>query len=85
MAFIHTTKSGEEIALEDITDEHLNNIIAYLKHKAQKGILVQHGGGWTFEPDTLWYNEEIVYGDEALEYMHYDEYIAEQERRKLTT
>jgi hypothetical protein len=77
--FMHTTKNGDQIALSKLEDSHLQNIINFLQRKAKEGVRVRHGGGTT--ADDIWYDEDMLYGEEALKHLHYGEYIAEQKRR----
>lgn len=74
--FTHTTKSGEVIELSKISDRHLQNIIAMLERKAADGVTVRYGGGST--ADDIWYDEDVLFGDEALDYLHYGEYVADE-------
>ena len=39
----------------------------------------KYGGGSS--ADDIWYDEDHLYGEEALAKMHYGEYVAEQKRR----
>lgn len=81
--FIHTTITGQKIALSDLTDRHLANIIAHIARKAQQGVKVQRGGGDAIGgTDGYWYEEEVVHDDEALRALGYQHYIDEQEWRK---
>ena len=31
--------------------------------------------------DDIWYDEDMLYGEEALKHLRYGEYVAEQKRR----
>ena len=77
---MHEIRDGTKIALHDLKDSHLQNIINLLQRKAEEGILVCSGGG--FDASEIWYDEYKAFGDEALRLLHYDKYLAEQERRK---
>jgi len=78
--FMHTTKNGDQIALSKLEDSHLQNIINLMQRKAKEGIIVRYGGGSS--ADDIWYDEDHLYGEEALAKMHYGEYAAEQKRRR---
>lgn len=80
--FIHTTATGEKIPLTSMSDQHLINTIRYLKRCAHEGIIIQSGGGDC--PEDFWYDEDIIYGDEALKHVHYDVYVKELSRRKIS-
>ena len=78
--FMHVTKNGDSIALSKLEDSHLQNIINLMQRKAKEGIVVRYGGGSS--ADDIWYDEDHLYGEEALAKMHYGEYVAEQKRRR---
>lgn len=78
--FMHTTKNGDQIALSKLEDSHLQNIINLMQRKAKEGIVVRYGGGSS--ADDIWYDEDHLYGEEALKHLHYGEYVAEQKRRR---
>lgn len=80
MEYRHRTKDGREIRLEDLSDLHLANIIRGIEKKAAEGVLARRGGGWDIE--DYWYDEEELFGVDALEYLNYSEYVGERERRK---
>lgn len=79
--FMHKTKDGREIPLNKIEDRHLINIIAYIKKRAQAGIpinLFAYDGGGEFGP---YYDEDIIYGEEAEDYLNLKKYREELKRR----
>lgn len=76
----HITKDGRKIALTDLSDTHLNNIIAFIERKATTGITVLSGGGWSHE--DYWFDEDEIVGDEVLKLFGYNAYIAERNRRR---
>lgn len=78
--FMHVTKNGDQIALSKLGDSHLQNIINLLQRKAKEGITVRSGGG--FDATEIWYEEDILHGEEALRRLNYYEYLAEQKRRR---
>ena len=76
----HRTKEGREIDLKDMTLDHLLNTIAWIKRRAEEGVIVRCGGGVSKE--DLWCDEDVFYDDEALEELNYHEYVKELSRRK---
>jgi hypothetical protein len=77
----HTTKGGRTILIKDMTDPHLLNTIAFIKRRAKEGVLIRRGGGTTAE--DIWYDEEYIYGAEALDHLNFNAYVAEARRRNL--
>lgn len=78
--FVHTTKSGQEIRLSDLSDLHLVNII---ERKSQEGIMIIRGGTGSLAED-VWCIEDYLVGKEVLDFMNHTEYVTEYERRKLS-
>ena len=72
-------KTGTQIAISLMTDTHLDHTISVLEKKAAEGITI-HGGGRN-DPDKYWYDEEILYGTEALDLMSYSDYVLERYHR----
>lgn len=77
---IHVTRDGEKIPLEKLSDEHLSNILKCIENKADEGMIVGVGGLDPFDNEP-WFDEEEIEGQEALSYLHYDDYRAEFKRR----
>ncbi|TRZ82668.1 hypothetical protein D4R86_01490 [bacterium] len=75
MKYLHTDKQGVRTELKDLETSHLKNIMRILKRISEEGYTIKMGGGDT--PDDMWYDEEEVYGEEALKYLHYYEYLHE--------
>jgi hypothetical protein len=71
---IHTTKDGERIPLSQLENRHLINIIKFIKRRAEGGVDKFGGVFGNIE-------EDMLYGLEALEYLNYDIYVNELERR----
>ena len=78
--YMHVTKNGDKISLNKLEDSHLQNIINLMLRKSKEGVKVMFGGGST--ADDIWYDEDMLYGEEALKRLHYYEYLAEQRRRR---
>ena len=76
----HTTKLGQQIPLEDLTDSHLDNIIRFIERKAQEGMTIITGGGHG-DYEEMWADSEEIEGDEVLEHLDYAKYIREKKRR----
>ena len=76
---MHTTKDGRKIRLQDMTDAHLSATISLFERRAEKGIAVTTGGGYCAE--DIWFDEEVVFGEEALEHLGYADYVKERDRR----
>jgi len=75
----HKDKNGKLTLLTELTNSHLWNIIKYIELRAKEGVKIRFGGGTCVE--SFWYDEQIVYGKEALEHLNYEKYSTEQERR----
>lgn len=80
---MHVTKEGRVIKLRDMSDSHLENTIRCIERKAREGLTIRIGTGFDATEMECWM--ETVYGEEALEWMEYEDYIRERERRMRTT
>ena len=78
-SFIHTTKDGRQIALQDLTNSHLINTIGFIERAAERGVSEIHMGC----VEDPWYDEAIVFGKDAKDLMNYDKYVSEAKRRGL--
>ena len=76
----HTTRDGRRILLKNMSLSHLQNTIKLLKKRAKEGLTIEIGGG-SGDSNDMWYDEYILYGEEALEELNYDTYKEELERR----
>ena len=76
----HVTKDGRIIPLKDISLNHLINIIKYIERRAKEGVCVvsSYYGVDTMDMD---FNDEVLYGQKALDIMNYDAYVNELKRR----
>lgn len=75
----HETADGKLIALKDLTDDHLDNIIAMIERKAKEGIKVFSGGGHDIE--EMWAEIEELSGKEVFDHFGYEKYKKEKRRR----
>jgi hypothetical protein len=78
--FLHTTKDGRKIRLDEMSNRHLDNTIAMLKRISEAGLVVGYGGG--HDTDEMWYEEDTLYGVDALRMLHYEEYLSERNLRQ---
>ena len=79
---IHTMRDGTQIAIADMSDIHLINAIRLMRRKASEGIVVRYGGAGC-SGDDMWYDEDHLFGGDALDRMDYSAYADEAERRGL--
>lgn len=78
---IWTTENGEEIPYSKLENRHLLNILSFIEKKSKKGITLIHGGGHYIE--DMWYEEEIIKGDEVKKHFDYEGLKKEAGKRKL--
>lgn len=78
---IHKTREGKMIPLDKMESNHLIATIRLHIKLSKKGITLRYGGG--HDPDTYWYDEEFIKGDEVLNYFNHNEYIREAKKRDL--
>lgn len=76
----HTTRDGTVMKLTEMSNQHLDACIRMFERRAKEGLTLRYGGG--FDAADIWYDEYTIYGKEALEYLNYDDYVHERERRK---
>lgn len=89
---IHKCKDGRLVCLNyhnpygrdipKMEDSHLLNTIAYIKKRAKEGVTIGLGG-MGVDIEEMWYDEDIVYGKEAKEYLNYKAYKNEAIKRNL--
>lgn len=75
---MHRTKDGREIPLREMGDIHLLNTLALISKKAASGVTVRSGG-----LNDFWYDEDLLTGKDALEYLSYNLYLEEAKRRRI--
>jgi hypothetical protein len=61
-------------------NSHLTNTIRMIERKAKSGFTVRRGGGMC--PEDYWYDECQLSGKDALDYLNYQYYVQELNRRK---
>ncbi len=76
-----TTFEGDEIEYKKLTDSHLRNILKWIERRAEDGMTVEIGGGWS--PEDFWYESWPISGDEVLERYDYKGLEKEAIKRKL--
>lgn len=74
-------KDGKIIPLKNITNSHLVNIIKHIERKAEEGVCVV-SGYYGVDMMDMDFNEEVLYGQDALKRMNYDAYVNELKRRR---
>jgi len=79
MEHIHIDKNGKKTLVSKLETGHLKNIIRYIERRASFGVTIQDGGGTCYE--DFWYDEHLIFGDEALEKLNYKAYIDELKNR----
>lgn len=77
----HVTREGARIKIRDMSDRHLLNTIRLFLRYAKNGLTVSCGGG--FDADDICYNEDVLYGEEAMEELNFQAYVREAKRRGL--
>ena len=76
---IHVTKDGQEIPINNLENDHLINIINWIKRRAEIGFVI--GGGCPFDPESMW--ADLIQGNEAEEYLNLKIYEKEAKKRNL--
>ena len=80
---MHTTKTGEEMPISSMTDSHLLNTMAMLMRKSKTGVIIRFGG-MGMGMDEPWYDEDHLFGDDALNALNFDAYKNEAAARGLS-
>lgn len=71
-----------DIEYRKLDDNHLINILYWIKDRAKKGMRIIQGGG--IDAEDIWFDEgELLEGDEVLEHYNFDALRREAKRRKL--
>jgi hypothetical protein len=76
------TKNDEEIEYKKLEDDHLLNILKWIKKRAKDGMVLEVGGCGPEESD-YWHDSWEIRGDEVLEHYDYEGLLGEAKRRKL--
>lgn len=74
------TQDGDEIPYKNLTNDHLKNILRWIKRRADAGITYEGGGN---DPEDFWSYEYEMHGQEVLDYFDYDGLQKEAKKRKL--
>jgi len=74
----HCMKSGEKIRISKMTTSHLKNTINLIKRKAESGLTLSFGSCYWGD---MYYDEEVIYGDEVLNVLHISRYTEELQKR----
>lgn len=82
MSMWHVTKDGERLLISDMEDDHLINTLRMFERWAEEGLVISLGGTDLYGDPC--YDEEVLKGEEALEFLDYSEYVAEATRRNLS-
>ena len=84
MEYSHITRDGTRIPLGQLTDSHLMNIMRFLVRRSKDGVVIAFGD-WcgAGDVDEIWFDEDVIYGKEALNYLNYNIYMDEAKRRGL--
>ena len=77
----HKDKEGNEALLCDLELSHLENIIKYIERRAKEGVTVIEGGGYSWDVETMWCDENTIYGSRVKNKMNYKHYVHELKRR----
>lgn len=77
----HKTRDDKEILLSDLETSHLKNIIRSQHKNAIKGVFRKSGGGGA--DGDYFYDEEELFGEQALKFMNHDLYVSELNRRNI--
>ena len=78
--YIHRTRGGTDINLEDMTDTHLENTIKKIDSLSLNGITIIYSSN---EWGEIHYDEEYLKGSEVKEYLNWSIYLKEKQRRNL--
>ncbi len=78
---MHTTSSGtRRMRVQDMTNEHLLNMMRWINRAADEGITVITGG---MDADGVWGDIDDIEGDIVLDHFEYAKYAKECRRRRL--
>ena len=77
------TKEGDEIEYKKLKDDHLLNILKWIKRRAEEGVMEFAGSTMGDCAEDWWGESWEIYGDEVLEKYDYKGLLAEAKRRKI--
>jgi hypothetical protein len=78
MSYKHKDKDGNLVELSELKLSHLYNIIAWIQKRARAGVVITSG---STIPGAEYLDTDTYYGDEARDFLHYDNYIRELTKR----
>ncbi len=78
----HKTKDGKIIAISDLKDSHLKNIVSFIERRAKEGVQVVTGCGGSSAED-MWCDVDYYYGWKAKKLLNYNSYINEIKKRNI--
>ena len=59
------TKNNKKIPYNELETSHLINIIAFIKRRASEGIKIQYGGCCGSLAEDMWYDYDVIYGEDV--------------------
>lgn len=80
---IWETKSGEEIPINKLKDDHLLNIKKFIERRAREGVEVYYDYGYDGDDNFKTGEIGVLYGAEAKRKMDYGDILKEIKKRKL--
>lgn len=78
------TKSGKLISYKDLTNEHLVNILKFIKKRAKDGVEVVYSYGYDGDDDFMTGDVDVIYGKEVYKRFDYNGLKKEASKRKLS-
>ena len=78
-----TTKDGKNIPYKKLKNDHLLNILKYLKKRAQEGIEIVVDYTYADDDDFMTGDVDMIYDDEALDLTDYKDLWLEAKKRKI--
>ena len=81
--YLHKTRAGVGMRLQDMGEGHLLNTIRTIEERAKSGDVCIHVGGGYFDYDSAWCDTYYLDEEEALSHLKYHFYVEEARRRGL--